>query len=333
MRKLYRTTGIFGVAVLALTACGPDEEETTAGDDSPDDSAQEDVDPDGAEEQGDTPGEIADEDGEEPDPDEAQGNGGEAPELSEIGDEVWEASLAEDSVTVTAEVPAALFGMEELPTDELEDGTEDSGAEDDELEAEFEGETVEIIISGDMQGNGSTWQMADIIDYRLFDEGSTIYQSADSFIEEYTSLQPDAQAGADPEALRQELEAQGAEWIDVSSTLSGQIETPEQFIANFRDDMLQEAGISSLGEAPLTGESENRDGEDVWVYREEDGEEYLEFVFLADESAPVLHEIDMNVEGMVMNITFSDWSEAEPEEEPTEALSEEELNAIGESAM
>ena len=58
---LYRTTGIFGVAVLALTACGPEDD---GGQEGVDDAAQEETDPDGAEEQGDTPGEIADEDGE-----------------------------------------------------------------------------------------------------------------------------------------------------------------------------------------------------------------------------------------------------------------------------
>lgn len=335
---LYRTTGIFGVAVLALTACGPDDE--GAQEDLTDEAGQEDVDPDGAEDQGDTPGEIADEDGEEPDPDEeADAEAGDAPELADIEDSVWEASSSQDSVTITSDVPASMMGMDEVThQDEIDDlSEEDEEATEDEAEDEAEEEeTLQVVVAGDMTGEGSVWQLEDLVDYLLYDGGESIYQTVESFIEEYREFQPDEAAGPDPDELREELESQGS-WVDVTTTLGGQIETPQQYVENFRTEMLASAGMDSLADSGITGESENRDGEDVWVYREEVDDEFIEFVITADEEEPLLSEISMDSEGVEISIRFSDWNESEDiaEDEPAEedVITEDELESIAQDLM
>jgi hypothetical protein len=343
MKALYRTTGLFGVAVLALTACGPEDE--GARDDVAEDG-QEDVDPDGAEDQGDTPGEIADEEGEEPDPEEEVDAGdedseaGDAPDLADIEDSVWESSSSQDSVTITSEVPASMMGLDEVTQeDEIDDLTEEEGeetAEDDAADIAEEEEILQVVVAGDMTGDGSVWQLEDLVDYLLYDGGDTIYQTVESFIEEYRAFQPEEGAGPDPEELRAELEAEGS-WVDVTSTLAGDIETPEQYVETFRDEMLSSAGMDSLADTGISGEAESRDGEDVWVYREEIEDEFVEFVITADEDEPLLSEISMDSEGTEISISFTDWNESEDvaEDEPAEedVIAEDELESIVQDMM
>ncbi|TLP76910.1 hypothetical protein FEF27_06620 [Nesterenkonia sphaerica] len=340
MKALYRTTGLFGVAVLALTACGPEDE--GARDDVAEDS-QEDADPDGAEEQGDTPGEIADEEGEEPDPDEdadtEAGEAGEAPDFADIEDSVWESSSSQESVTITSEIPGSMMGMEDVThEDEIDDlAEEDEGAEAEDAEELTEPEeTLQVVVAGEMTGDGSVWQMEDLVDYLLYDGGDTIYQTVESFIEEYREFQPEEGAGPDPEELRAELEAEGS-WVDVTSTLAGQIETPQEYVETFREEMLASAGMDSLAETGISGQAETRDGEDVWVYREDVDDEFVEFVIIADEEEPLLSEISMDSDGVEISISFTDWNESEDiaEDEPAEddVIAEDELEAIAQNLM
>ncbi|GFZ76311.1 hypothetical protein [Nesterenkonia alkaliphila] len=336
--RLWRSTGIFGVAVLALTACGDDPEQTTVGDENPDDTAQENVDPDGAEDQGDTPGEIADEDDEEPDPDEADDDAaaGDAPELADIEEELWENSASQDSVTITADVPAELFGLEDLENAEEEDLTAEETEESDPEAEQPVGEPIQITVGGDMAGDGSVWELEGLSEYLLYDNGETVYQSVASFIAEYRALQPDDAAGPDADELETALQDEGT-WIDMTLTRGGEIETPQQFVEDLRSEMLGTAGLNSLGELGIQGEAENRDGQEVWVYLQQDGEEFVEFVILADADQPLLHSISMDVDEVQMEISFTDWNESEDlaEEEPEEdeTITDEELNSIGESLM
>ncbi|NDK31091.1 hypothetical protein [Nesterenkonia haasae] len=334
---LYKTTGIFGVAVLALTACGPEDE---GAQEDVDHGGQEDVDPDGAEDQGDTPGEIADEDGDEPDPDEDEdAEAGDAPDLADIEDSVWEASSSQESVTITSEVPASMLGMDEVThQDEIDDLTEDDeeASEGEAEEVAEEEETLQVVVAGDMTGDGSVWQLEDLVDYLLYDGGDSIYQTVDSFIEEYREFQPDEAAGPDPEDLREALEPEGS-WVDVTTTLGGQIETPQQYVENFRTEMLASAGMDSLAESGITGETDTRDGEDVWVYREEMEDEFIEFVITADEDEPLLSEISMDSEGAEISISFTEWNESDDvaEDEPAEdeIITEDELESIAQGLM
>ncbi|WP_258933457.1 hypothetical protein [Nesterenkonia pannonica] len=59
MSTLYRTAGLLGVALLALTACGDEGVPADDQTDEEDGGGTEGQDPDGAEEQGDQPEEIA----------------------------------------------------------------------------------------------------------------------------------------------------------------------------------------------------------------------------------------------------------------------------------
>src|SRR5699024_4714032 len=97
MHNVYCAAGLFGVALLALTACGP-----------ADDGASEEPAPPETAEEG------APEEDSAPDEEEVpEGPGDEAPqvpELEEIEDEIWDASAAQDSVSISGEMPASLFG-------------------------------------------------------------------------------------------------------------------------------------------------------------------------------------------------------------------------------
>ena len=114
MRTFYRAAGLFGVALLTLSACEP------AGETGTDDPGQEGVDPDGADDQGNPPEEIADdedegEDREEDDADDqAAEDSAEVPDLDEIEDQIWESSTGQESVTITGEISPALLGWEDL---------------------------------------------------------------------------------------------------------------------------------------------------------------------------------------------------------------------------
>lgn len=326
MNTLHKTTCLLGVTLLALTACGPEEE----------DSAQEGVDPSGAEDQGDTPGEIADEDGEEPDPEEDEGaEAGDAPDLADIEDQLWENSTSADSVTITSEIPAELMNMSEPATEEGDEESPEAQDDEDNDAEEEDSDTLEVVVGGEMEGEGSVWQLEDLIDYAIYGGGETVYQTVESFVAEYQEFQPDEAAGPDSDELLTALQEEGA-WIDISGTVGGQIETPRQFIEDFRDSMLAEAGVDSLAETGISGETDTRDGEDVWVYREDSGDEFIEFVVIADEDEPLLAEINTDAEGTEMYIAFSDWNESEiaPDEpDEDEVIGEEELDAIGQSLM
>ncbi|WP_120006410.1 hypothetical protein [Nesterenkonia muleiensis] len=325
---LLRATGLFGVAVLALTACTSGEDGPAAGEDDPTgDTGQEDLDPEGAEDQGDTPGEIAD------DPDEV-------PALADIEDSLWENSRSQDSVTVLSDVPAAVLGVQESDGEDalgdLEDEGDDAEAEPDEDAAEEAPENIDVIIGGDMLGDGSVWRVEGLMDYLLYDTGETIYQTVGSFVEEYREFQPDEAAGPSADELEAELASAGS-WVDVTSTLVDQVETPERYIEHIETEVLAAAGIELFSEIGFSGEAESRDGEDVWVYLHEEDGESIELVVLADREEPLIRELSMEFEDAQLSITFADWNESEglAEEEPDEedVISEEELDAIGQSLM
>lgn len=327
---LLRATGLFGVAVLALTACTSGEDGPATGEGPTGDPGQEDLDPEGAEDQGDTPGEIAD------DPDEV-------PELADIEDSLWENSRSQDSVTVISDIPAAVLGVQEADgEDALNDleeegeGTEGAEAEPDEDAAEEATENIEVIIGGDMLGDGSVWRVEGLMDYLLYDTGETIYQTVESFVEEYREFQPDEAAGPSADELEAELESAGS-WVDVTSTLVDQVETPERYIEHIETEVLAAAGIELFSEIGFSGEAESRDGDDVWVYLHEEDSAFIELVVLADREEPLISELSMEFEDVQLSITFADWNESEglAQEEPDEedVISEQELDAIGQSLM
>ncbi|GAA1825498.1 hypothetical protein [Nesterenkonia flava] len=322
---IWKTTGALGVAALALTACAgddqsgelPDAEQDQSngdGEDAPD-TGTEDTDPYGAEQQGDTPGEIAGEDtedGEGPDEDTTD-----VPEFSEIEEDIWESSTDQDSVTIEMEMTG----------DALEQGADAIGQELSEAESEFASDGIRVTLSGDMGGDGYSHTTEGLGEYLGF--GDTIYQSVDSIVQEYEAQMPEGSDAPSGEELREALEAEG-EWADISS-LASQLETPEDFINNFREGFAEGSGGTEISEVPFEGAVDTVDGENVWVYTAETNGSSLEIVVLADEGEPLLQQIiilDENEDET--RVDFSEYNEAEEPEEPEDdvVIPEEELDAI-----
>lgn len=295
-----KTTGLLGVALLTLTACGGGGDdaatETTEAEQA---AAEENESESGATQ--DEEAEVAEEDIQD------------APTIGEIDESIWESSLNQDSVTISAEVPASSLGA----------ATEDA--------TPTEGENIQIELSGNMDGDGYSYTINETLgDYLIFSDQA--FQTVDSVIEEYAQAQVEDQ-GPSPEELRREVETEG-EWVDITS-LAAQLETPSLFIENFRTSMLSSAGIEDLSEWDLEPELDTRDGEDVWVYSEETADATIQFVVKADEAEPLLMEVHSETEGQETLVTFSDWNEVEEPERPEEdvVISEEDFMSIAESLV
>lgn len=317
MRTLYRTTGLFGVALLALTACEPADETT------PDDDAQEAVDPDGAEDQGNQPGEIA---GDEIDEDDETEDAGdeqpaedtrEVPELTDIEEDMWESSTSQASVSITGELSAALLGWDtmdaEAEADQDDESDQDEDSEENNGDSEDQAEMLDITVAGELQGEGSVYQIGDVFDYVIFDDD--VYQSVDSIVAEYELTQPEDAETPESEEVREAFEPEGS-WANWGEAGREYVETPEEFIRNFEEGFLETSGMDSLADAELTGEVDTQDGENVWVYSYEEGDDFLELVVLADDNEPLLVGLNYDMDGNQLSIDFQDWNETDEPEEP-----------------
>lgn len=302
-----KTTGLLGITLLALTACGEDEGSNMSAPDTEqaDGDAQDDTNTEPAD-----PDEEAASD-EDDDPEEAPG-------IEEIHEDLWESSLNQDSVSISADVLLSAIGE---GSEALEEGSDGEG--DDEV--------IQVEISGDMDGDGYTYTMADgVIDLLVFSDAAL--QSADSVVAEYEGYQDEGQ-GASPEELREAVEAEG-DWVDITS-LAAQFETPRGFIENFRASMMASSDGEDLSDWDAQGEVDTHDGEDVWVYSEEGNEESLEIMVRADSSEPVLMEIRANNAGQETSVTFTDWNESDAPDRPSDEtiVSEEEFQGIANSML
>ncbi|MBO0594849.1 hypothetical protein I2485_00360 [Nesterenkonia sp. E16_7] len=305
-----KTTGLLGIALLALTACGEDEGTNTS---TPDTEQAED-DSDAQDGTGSEPAETDEEaTSDENDDDDSE----EAPGIEEIHEDLWESSLNQESVSISADVLLSAIGE---GSEALEQGSDGEGDDD---------EVIQVEISGDMDGDGYTYTMADgVIDLLVFSD--VALQSADSVVAEYEGYQ-DAEQGASPEELREAVEAEG-DWVDITS-LAAQFETPRGFIENFRASMMASSDGEDLSDWDAQGEVDTHDGEDVWVYSEEGNEESLEIIVRADFSEPVLMEIRANNAGQETSVTFTSWNESDAPDRPADEtiISEEEFQGIEDS--
>lgn len=294
MQNIYRAAGLFGVALLALTACGPADEEASE-DTPPEETAQEEADQDGAAQE--DPAE------EEADPQQGAGDGDpQPPELTEIEDEILDASVSQDSVDISGEIAAALFGFDSLAVEEDPDQQADAA------------QSVDVTVAGDAEGEGSIYQVGDVFDFVIF--GDDIYQSVDSVVAEYELSQPPEGTEAPTSAeIRQAFEAEGS-WANVGPAGRDYVETPADFVTNFYEGFLATSELDALSDAGLEGQSETRDGQNVWVYRMEQSEDFIELVVNADESEPLLRKLSYDMAGNDFEVNFSDWNEAAAPQEP-----------------
>lgn len=327
MNTFYRTTGLFGAALLALTACEP------VGETAPDDEAQDAVDPDGAEDQGNQPGEIA---GDDVDEEETEDTGGEqpaedtrdVPELAEIEEDIWESSTSQSSVSITGELSAALLGWDAM--DDSAEADQDEDSEEDDGDSEDEAEMLDIAVAGDLEGDGSVYQIGDVFDYVIFDDD--VYQSVDSIVAEYELTQPEDAETPESEEVRDAFESEGS-WANWGEAGREYVETPEEFIRNFEEGFLETSGMDSLADAELSAEVDTQDGENVWVYSHEEGEDFFELVVLADDSEPLLVGLNYDIEGNQLSLDFQDWNETDEPDEPEddEVIEQEDAEEIVQS--
>lgn len=312
MKAAYRTTGIFGVTLLALTACGPGDETADQ------DQVQESFDSDSAEDQGGSPEATAENGGQEQN---GSGSGGtegaderpaedsaEVPQLADIEQEVWESSTNQESVTITGEASASLLG---LPTPETEGDEQGQGSTEGD-----QAQVVDISAVGNLEGSGATYQVGEIFEYVVFDDD--VYQSVDSIVAEYEFSQPEGTDAPEPDEIRAAFEAEGT-WANWGEAGRDYLETPGEFISNFHEGFLSTSGMDSFAELGLTGEADSQDGEDVWVYQRNQGEDFIEMVVLSDQDEPLLRTLNYSLQGQQFSADFSDWNETDPPPRPAEA--------------
>lgn len=190
-RRIAQATGLVGVGILALTGCeGTAEEQQDIQEDG-----QEGADPDGAEgEHGPEPDEIAeDDDDEEGDDDEEDGLGaGEAPDLAEVEERIWESALEQDSVEIRVTHKEAPEELEEAigqqpPGDQDDQDQEDQDQETADPDSGAE-HAIELIYTGDLAGEGSSasYRLAPLgLEGTFLSFGEELFQDREGFIGDY----------------------------------------------------------------------------------------------------------------------------------------------------
>ncbi|GAB3842913.1 hypothetical protein [Nesterenkonia populi] len=295
MDKFYRTTGVFGVALLALTACGdpgtPADDQTEE-----EDAGAEGQDPDGAEDQGDHPDEIAGEEDEDDAGGEPDDETMDPPSFSEIEEDIWESSLDHDSVTIEVLIQEDIEDEDDAPEIGAAGSAEDEDGED------LEGE--ELTIAGDMEGDGAVRAFSHG-EQRIFDDGERVLESNEFFVATYEESRPEDAEGLQPEELEEWLDERG-DWVHVTEAVDLEmIETPGEFITNLREGF-----ESAVSESDAEGEADTVEGENVWIYEIENAV----FAVAADEDEPHL----VSYQAQEFDVSFEDWDETDEVEEPDE---------------
>ena len=142
-----------------------------------------------------------------------------------------------------------------------------------------------------------------------------------------------------PEDLLSDIDMDGVAsdlsgtWVDMTEDMGGPDDDfrLDEILSGMQEGF-QDADEDSIfpwsGTDYPEGAAEERDGQEVWVYAEEDGDG--ELVVLADEENPYVLTVDGEDEdGNPVLVTFSDWNETEVEEEPEgEILTPEDLEEV-----
>lgn len=285
-------TAVLSIAALALAGCG---EEDPREDENP----QEALDAEGAEGQGVASDEIAESEDDQ-----------EVADLAEIEDDIWESSMDQSSVSINMvaglERGHQLFGY----APEFFEG---------------EGESFVLSVTGELEGDSAA-----VLDYtpdfevRSF--GDDAYQSVDAFVFDYQAqVPPGVEPEVDAEELRAALSAEG-EWIDVSGAEPSVPRTPAAVLEMLRAEITETLEVNSLAELELETSLDTREGQNVWVYSNEE----VELAVLADEGSPQLMGLVLPGEDQDLEVTVTDWEEAGTPEQPEDdtVIEDEQLQQI-----
>ncbi|GAA1144831.1 hypothetical protein GCM10009672_15000 [Nesterenkonia lutea] len=250
---------------------------------------QENINPSGAEDQGIPSDEIAaDEDDQQP------------ADLAEIEEEIWESSMSQESVNIQV-----LAGLER--------GHELFGYAPDFFEAE--GESFEMQVTGEIEGDSVT-ELNYVPDFQVLTSGDETYQTVEAFVFDYEAqVPPEVDPEPDAAQLDAELSAEG-EWVDVTDSEPAVPRTPAALLELLRTELEESLGVSSLSELELASAVDTREGENVWVY----SDEQVELAVLADEGSPQLVGVTIFGEDQDFTATFTQWNEAEAPEAPADDL-------------
>lgn len=330
-RRISQATGLAGIGMLALTGCvGVDDHE--AADEGRDEAGQVDADQDQPGQ--DQPGQNSDSAGQD---DDAGDQGGdlddeddeladaEVPALEEIEDDVWDASLGQESVTLRSTQDQMVGGSEELEDlDDIDDIDDDTSAlsavspQDDEPQGDDhdgdDGE-IELVYTGEMTGEGSAMEftLGDVDGTEFHGEylsfGDTVYQSTEGFITDLLIGAPEDVEVPEREEIDDAFEL---DWVDHSGFETTLNHTAEQYLEEIRDSLDLLIGEDELADLDAEGSEGTHEGEDVWIYETDD----VEIIVLADEEEPLLLHVDVDRDDVEASIELTEWNESEDPEEP-----------------
>lgn len=219
----------------------------------------------------------------------------EAPSFGEIQDEMWEAMLAADSVTIEGEVEAA-----EADLDELFEGIDEDAVGDIRISGSLDGSDAEMSYSA---GEGNTFTQRTV-------EGTEYFRGEDFGALLLDELDDEVAELIDEDFLNSVMEDQ---WVEFSADGSGSAYSAEDVFTGWQADL---AGEDLDG---LTGEVQERDGEHVFVYTVEEDDE-REYVVAAQGEPYLLAWQDED-----SRYVFSEWNEAGEPEEPENVITLDEI--------
>ncbi|MDZ5076829.1 hypothetical protein [Nesterenkonia sp. HG001] len=222
-------------------------------------------------------------------PDPGTASEAEVPSFAEIQDQMWEAMLAAETVTIDGQVEAG-----EADLDELFDEIDEDTVGDITITGALDGTDSEMSYAAG-EGNTFTQRMVDGVEYfRGEDFGALLYSELDE----------DVAAAVEPGFI-DELVAD--QWVEFSADGSASIFSAEDFLTIWQRE-LREADLDDVA-----GARETRDGQEVYVYAEEDGE--AEYVVAADGQPHLLQLRDED-----SSYTFADWNSTETPDEPENVI-------------
>lgn len=213
----------------------------------------------------------------------------EVPSFGEIQDEMWEAMLTAETVTIEGQVQAG-----EADLDELFDQIDEDAVGDITITGALDGRDSEMRYEAG-EGNTFIQRAVDGVEYFRGEDFGTLL---------YGNLDEDVAAVVEPELI-EELVAD--QWVEFSTDGSVSIFSAEDFLRIWQRELREE----DTDEIP--GVRETRDGQEVYVYAQEDGE--AEYVVAADGQPHLLELRDED-----STYTFTEWNSAAAPEEPENVI-------------